>query len=162
MRYQPGVRIVRCERLFPAPRRKVFADLSPAVDEDEDEGSHEWDPDERVRDATMMLQVCDRTFDAPQDVDVSGFGRQRHCQGRERSPAVEARAPQACAGQKVSDRFQVLPRLKSLAGMLVRHRSCHIQHTGRADIWRLRFTPCLTGYRHNIPTPHRDRRGGWG
>jgi hypothetical protein len=70
----------------------------------DDQGFHRK-PNERVRDATVVLECRYRSADGPECVDVGSFGCERHRQGRVRSFPIEARSRKARSGKKVGDWF---------------------------------------------------------
>src|SRR5271157_1469798 len=97
---------------------------------------HKRHADEAVGNSAMVLQPRERGLQAPKHVHISGFGGKHHGYGRERALAVEACTSQAAAGQQVSERVQVFPRLSFGCGKraIVRRqseatesKSCRIQ-----------------------------------
>jgi hypothetical protein len=63
---------------------------------------------ERVRESTMMLEADCPSQKTANHVKIRRFGRQSQRERRKRRFAIEPSAPQARAGQKVSDRFQAV------------------------------------------------------
>ena len=63
---------------------------------------------ERMREPAMMLETKCPSPETANDIEVRRFGRQSQRERRKRRFAIEPSAPQARAGQKVSDRFQAV------------------------------------------------------
>ena len=57
---------------------------------------------------SMMLEPNGRSPETANNVKIGRFGRQSQRERGKRRFAIEPGAPQACAGQKVSDGFQVV------------------------------------------------------
>ena len=75
---------------------------TPAMEEPEgadDNGGLEWDAEKGVGPAAMMLKGSDRAFDGPENVEVRGFGCERHDHGGVGCFAVEPCAGEADSGQ---------------------------------------------------------------
>ena len=59
-----------------------------------------------MRESPVMSETEDWAAELPYDVKIGSFGRKRQGGGRQRCLAIQPRAPDAGAGQKVSDGFQ--------------------------------------------------------
>src|SRR3954467_13739949 len=57
--------------------------------------------------AAMMSELHNRALESPEDIQVGRFGCQSHSRGGQRRFAIESRPRKNCAGQKMSDGFQV-------------------------------------------------------
>src|SRR5271163_4278991 len=75
---------------------------------------HERHTDEAMGDPAMMLQRRKRALQGPEHVDIGGFGGEHHGQRRQSALAVESGASHAAAGQEMSERIQVFPRMDLL------------------------------------------------
>ena len=78
------------------------------IDEAENYCSVDWNPEERMRESAMMSESKGRPFDAAEHIQIRSFGGERKRKCGQRCLAIEPGAAQACAGQKVSDGFQVV------------------------------------------------------
>src|ERR1017187_3945608 len=79
--------------------------------EEQDRSRNERHAHEAVSDSAVMLQGSDGALEFPQHVDVGSLSGQHHRQSGQGALTIEARAPHARAGQQMSDRIQVFPRV---------------------------------------------------
>src|SRR5208282_6089187 len=108
------------DRLGPSPPNMIYE-----IDERQHCCRDKRRAHEAVCNSAMVLQPCGGALERPNDIDIGGFGGEHHGQRGESALAIEAGAPHAGAGQKMSERVQVFPRL-SVTGSktaIVRKRS---------------------------------------
>ena len=89
---------------------RAFSAQAPAMVEPYetyDYGCFEWQADEGVGPAAMMLEVCDGAANQPQSIEVGSFGGQGHREGGVGGLAVEAGAGEDGTGHEVGDGFHV-------------------------------------------------------
>ena len=112
---------------------------------------------EAVGDSAMMLQICRTALQAPQYVQVGGFGGQHHRQRGQSALAVEAGASHACADQKMSWWIQVVPRAVFVTARELLYAGGAKSSVERAFRPALSEPPTIWGFRDCVTTyPHVD------